>query len=159
MKPLIVFASIAVASGLLLVNMYTSIVDARSWGSNIPESIGVAREYFRVVNPGNFFRIFSPLNQLLGLVALVICWRSSGQVRLLLGIALVMYLVAEGMTFMYFYPRNDIMFKTAALTDTALLKKTWSQWNSMNWVRTAVLVIGLCCSATALDKYYSLIRK
>lgn len=158
MKPLILFASIAIASGLLLVNVYTSIVDARSWGSHIPESIGVAREYFRIVNPGNFFRIFSPVNQLLGLVALVVCWKSGGQVRLLLGIGLLMYLVAEGMTFMYFYPRNDIMFRTAALTDTALLKKTWNEWNTMNWVRTAVLVIGVCCSATAMNKYYSLLR-
>lgn len=150
MKTIILFASIAIASGLILVNTYTSLVDAKSWGSNIPHSIAVAREYFKTVNPGNFFRIFSPVNQLLGLLALLVCWKSDPATRLYLAIALVMYLLAEALTFGYFYPRNDIMFKTADLSNTVLLKKTWAEWNAMNWLRTLVLVIGLVCSFISL---------
>jgi uncharacterized membrane protein len=150
MKTIILFASVTVASGLILVNMYTSLVDAKSWGSNIPDSIAIAREYFKTVNPGNFFRVFSPINQLLGLLALIVCWKTAPATRLYLAIALVMYLLAEGLTFGYFYPRNDIMFKTADLTDTGLLKKTWAEWNTMNWVRTLVLVAGLICSFISL---------
>jgi len=71
MKNVILFASITVASGLMLANVYTSIIDAKSWGANVPESISVSRDYFKVVNPGNFFRIFSPLNQVLGILALI----------------------------------------------------------------------------------------
>jgi uncharacterized membrane protein len=156
MKTIILFASIVIASGLFLTNMYSSLIDARSWGSDIPHSIATAREYFKMVNPGNFFRIFSPLNQLLGIIALVLFWKTSPEIRLQLGIALLMYLVAEGLTFGYFYPRNDIMFKTAALTDVELLKKTWSQWNNMNWVRTAVLLTGIIFSSLSLHKWYSL---
>jgi len=66
-----------------------------------------------------------------------------------------MYLAAEAMTFGYFYPRNDIMFKTAQLTDVELLKKTWSEWNTMNWVRTLLLLIGLFLSFLSLHKIYS----
>jgi hypothetical protein len=59
MKTIILFASISIASGLLLVNMYTSLIDARSWGSDIPNSIATAREYFKTVNPhhelGSYF--------------------------------------------------------------------------------------------------------
>ena len=156
MKTIILFASIAIASGLLLTNIYTSLIDARSWGSDIPHSIATARDYFKTVNPGNFFRIFSPVNQLLGILVLVLFWKTAPAIRIQLGIALLMYLVAEGLTFSYFYPRNDIMFKTAALTDVELLKKTWSQWNSMNWVRTAVLLIGIIFSFLSLHKWYSL---
>ena len=156
MKTIILFASIAIASGLLLVNMYTSIVDAKSWGSDIPNSIGAAREYFKTVNPGNFFRIFSPVNQLLGLLVLILFWKTSPSIRLCAGAAFVMYLLAEGLTFGYFYPRNDIMFKTAQLTDINLLKKTWSEWNTMNWVRTLVLLVGLFFSFLSLHKFYSL---
>ncbi|MGB5007294.1 MAG: anthrone oxygenase family protein [Ferruginibacter sp.] len=155
MKTILLFTTITITAGLILVNIYTSLVDATSWGSNIPNSIAAAREYFKTVNPGYFFRIFSPVNQLLGLIVLIIFWKSAPATRLYFGLALVMYLAAEAMTFGYFYPRNDIMFKTAQLTDVELLKKTWSEWNTMNWVRTLLLLIGLFLSFLSLQKIYS----
>jgi uncharacterized membrane protein len=155
MKNLFLFLSIGIACGVMLVNVYTSLIDARSWGSHIPDSIGVAREYFRSVNPGNFFRIFSPLNQLLGLVAVILFWKSDPSVRLYLCIAFAMYLVAEALTFKFFYPRNDIMFRDAALTDIRLLKKVWSEWNMVNWIRTLVLLIGVSFSCYSLHKIYT----
>ena len=156
MKTTFLFASITLAAGLIFVNMYTSLVDAKSWGSNIPGSIATAREYFKTVNPGSFFRIFSPINQLLGILVLVMFWKTSPTIRLYLAVALFMYLAAEALTFAYFYPRNAVMFETADLTDTALLKKTWAQWNTMNWVRTLILLVGLIFSFLSLDKLYSI---
>jgi hypothetical protein len=47
------------------------------------------------------------------------------------------------------------MFRDAALTDIDLLKKTWSEWNSMNWVRTAILAIGVFFSCFSLHRIYS----
>ena len=157
MKKIILFASIILASGLLFTNLFTSLVDARSWGSDIPNSIAAAREYFKVADPGVFFRLFSPINQGLGLIALVIFWKVSPAIRLRLFIALVCYVSAEAMTFSYFFPRNDIMFRDAALTDVDLLKKTWSEWNNMNWVRTAILLVGVIFSTLSLHKIYPLV--
>jgi len=156
MKTIILFASVCIASGLLFVNLYTSLIDAKSWGASIPDSIAAAREYFKIVNPGNFFRILSPANQVLGLLALVLFWNSSSSIRLYLGIAFALYLLAEGLTFGYFYPRNAIMFKTAQLTDINLLRKTWSEWNTMNWLRSLILLTGLFFSFLSLHKFYSL---
>ena len=156
MKQIILFSSIVLAGGLLLSNVYTSIIDARSWGSNIPESIATARQYFKTVNPGNFFRIFSPLNQALAIICVIVFWKTSPAIRLHLIIAMVFYMAAEGMTFMYFYPRNAIMFQTASLTDVDLLRKTWSEWNSMNWVRSILLLCGIVFSCMALHKWYVL---
>lgn len=156
MKNLVVFTSIIIASGLLLTNIYTSLIDAKSWGADIPKSIEAARQYFRQVNPGNFFRIFSPVNQVLGLLALILFWKSSLTIRTFLAIALVLYILTDVFTFAYFYPRNDIMFKTAQLTDIDTLRKTWSEWNSMNWVRSLMLLTGLVFSCMALDKIYGL---
>ena len=155
MKKIILFASICLASGLLFANLYTSLIDARSWGSDIPNSIATAREYFKTVNPGNFFRMFSPVNQVLGIIVLILFWKASPSIRLGLGIALVCYLSAEAMTFMYFFPRNDIMFRDDPLTDIDLLKKTWFEWNSMNWVRTGILTVGVFFSCLSLHKIYS----
>jgi len=159
MKSIILFSSIALASGLFFVNVYTSLIDATSWGSHIPDSIATARDYYKSVNPGNFFRIFSPLNQLLGLVVLVLFWKSSPAIRLYVAIAFVLYIAAEGLTFGYFYPRNAIMFKSAQITDIDLLRKTWSQWNSMNWVRSTMLLVGMIFSMLALHSFYSLRSK
>ena len=154
MKTILLFASITVASGVLLVNLYTSIVDAKSWGADIPNSIAVAREYFKTVNPGTFFRVYSPLNQVLAALALVLFWKSAPSIRLCLVLALVLYVLADVMTFAYFYPRNDIMFKTARLTDVATLKKVWAEWTAMNWVRSLVQLSGLVCSFLSLHKIY-----
>lgn len=115
----------------------------------------MAREFYKAVNPGDFFRIFSPANQLFGLLALILCWKTSGQVRLWLGAAFICYIAADAFTFAYFYPRNDIMFKTAQLSDVALLKKTWSEWSSMNWLRSAILLVGVVFSFLSVTKILS----
>jgi uncharacterized membrane protein len=155
MKNIIVFLSISIASGILFVNLYTSLIDAKSWGTDIPSSIAAAREYFRAVKPGDYFRIFSPLNQVVGLVALILFWKSSPSIRLCLGAAFALYVLGDILTFAYFYPRNDIMFKDAQLTDVALLKKVWSEWTFMNWVRSFMILVGLTLSCLSLHKIYS----
>lgn len=155
MKKIILFASIMLASGLLFTNVYNSLVDAKSWGSDIPQSLATARLYFKSANPGDFFRVFSPINQLLGLLALIMFWKFSSTVRTYLGIALVLYVLCDVFTFAYFYPRNDILFKTVPLSMTAVLRKAWSGWNTMNWLRSLMLFAGLICSFLALDKIYA----
>jgi hypothetical protein len=154
MKKIILFASITLAGGLLFTNIYTSIVDARSWGSDIPNSIDAAREYFKTSNPGDFFRIFSPLNQLLAVLALILFWKSAPSVRWYLGGAVILYVLCDVFTFAYFYPRNDFMFRDALLTDVEGLKRTWSEWTAMNWVRSMMLFIGIVFSARSMTKIY-----
>jgi hypothetical protein len=154
MKRSILFASMAIAAGLAMVNTYTSVVDAPSWGSQIPGSLETARKYYQSTNPGDFFRIFSPINQALGLLCVVLFWKRGGRVRGFLLAAFVLYVIGEGMTFLYFYPRNDIMF-TSSLADTEGLRTTWEQWCRMNWVRTGVIAAGFVCSATALHYSYA----
>jgi hypothetical protein len=156
MKTILLFASISVASGILFVNLYSSLIDARSWGSDVPNSIAAAREYFKTVNPGNFFRIFSPVNQVLGLLVLVMFWKSSPSIRICLGSAAFLYILGDALTFGYFYPRNDLMFRTANLSDIALLKRTVAEWQMMNWVRSLVILTGLVFSFLSVHKIYAM---
>ena len=51
------------------------------------------------------------------------------------------------------------MFRDAALTDVDLLKKTWSEWNNMNWVRTAILLVGVIFSTLSLHKIYPIVSE
>jgi len=155
MKNIILFLSIVIASGTLFVNIYNSLVDVRSWGSDVPHSIATTRDYFKAVNPGNFFRVFSPVNQILALIVLILFWKAFPGVRWYLGAALIFYILGDVFTFSYFYPRNDIMWKTAQLSDTGLLRKTVSEWAAMNWLRSLIIFAGLCCSFLSLHKIYS----
>jgi hypothetical protein len=138
----------------LSVNVYTSVVDARNWGANIPDSILTARIYFQVANPGTFFRVASPLNQLFALAALVVCWKSGKSVRLYFGLAFLFAVLVEAMTFAFFFPRNEILF-LGAERNADVLTKAWSEWSRMNWVRNLLLAFGLVCSIKGLDSLYA----
>ena len=152
MKRIFLYLSLIFASGLMLTNIYTSVVDAASWGSDIPNSIETARQYYKASNPGNFFRIFSPVTQLLALLCMLLFWKRSKQVRYLLMAAFVLYVMGESLTFLYFYPRNDIMFVHEM--DLEKVKIAWTEWNTMNWVRTLIAAAGVACSAMALHRIY-----
>jgi hypothetical protein len=156
MKIAFVYLSLVIAGGILLTNLYTSIVDAKSWGADIPDSIDTARQYYKTTNPGDFFRVFSPLNQLLALVAMIAFWNRGKRVRTMLIVALALYVVAEGMTFGYFYPRNAIMFEKPI--DVAAVKTAWQEWDSMNWVRSLLIAAGIACTAMGLHRIYSTAR-
>jgi hypothetical protein len=153
MKTLILYLSIFLGSGLLLTNIYTSMIDAVSWGSSMPGSIETARAYFATVNPGDFFRIFSPINQLLAIVALIAFWRLGKNLRLVLGGALFFYILTDMMTFAYFYPRNETLF--VAPLDAAAVARVQSEWATMNWVRSFILGIGVFLSMLSLHKVYT----
>jgi hypothetical protein len=153
MRKICVFASVALMAAVLGANVYTSIVDARSWSANIPDSILTARNYFQTVNPGTFFRTASPINQILALAALVAGWKSGKKVRLYFGLALLLAVLGDVLTFAYFYPRNDILFR-AAQANADVFTKICSEWSTMNWVRSTILAFGLVCSMKGLDAYY-----
>lgn len=151
MKKYILFLSIAFAASLLMTNIYNSLVDAKSWAGNVPDSIQTARDYFRNVNPGNFYRIFSPANQLLALLALALFWKRSKSLRIFLGVALLFYVLTDVITFAYFYPRNEIIFRSSLAENTEKIKAAATQWSRMNWVRSLIGATGIFFSFRGLD--------
>jgi hypothetical protein len=139
-RPILTGVAAATAAGLLFVNVYNSIVDAPNWGANVPHSIEAARAYFSVANPGSFYRIVSPINQVLALIAVIISWKNNRYIAL--G-SLAVAVLIDVMTFAYFYPRNEVMFLTPINNQD--VKLAWEQWSAMNWVRS-----GLCLANTTL---------
>lgn len=154
MKKLILFTSIAVASGVLFSNVFNSMVIAVATDSDIPNSIIAGKEFFKVANPGDFFMIFSPASQLLTVLSLLLFWKNGKKVRLFLGIALLCSVSADVMAFTYFHPRTDIMFSNP-IPEVATLQKLSAEWMTMNWVRSFILLIGLVCSFLAVDRIYT----
>lgn len=154
MKKIILFTSVAVASGVLFSNIFNSMVIAVATDSDIPNSINAGKEFFKVADPGDFFKIFSPASQVLTLLSLILFWKNSKKVRLFLGIALLCYISGDIMAFTYFHPRTEAMFSNADL-DVETLKRLSSEWSTMNWVRSTVLLVGVLFSFLAVDKIYT----
>lgn len=156
MKKIILYAAVAFSSGMFFTMIYNSIVNAANWESNVPQSITATKNFFTVANPGTFFKMVDPTNQVLILLALVLLWKTSAAIRLYLGIALVCFVSSMILTFTYFYPRNEMMFLSEQLPDTETLKRVAREWGNMNWVRSFLSMAGLVCTFLALDKYTSM---
>ncbi len=134
------------AAGLLFTNVYNSVIDAHSWGSALPGSIQTARDYFSSRNPGDFYRFASPINQVIALATLALCWRAGGRVRALFAAALVIAVLSDMFTFAYFYPRNHIMFEAPMQAGLEAIRRAQAEWATMNWVRSAGVGLNLILS-------------
>lgn len=143
MKNIILFLAITVSAGLLFTNIYNSWVDAPNWGHHLPESLETTRQYYSVANPGSFYRVMSPINQVLILVSVVLYRKRSRTVRLLLLAALAIAVGADLFTFGYFYPRNRILFGTLLPENLEAAGNAWKEWSLMNWLRSAMVAAGL----------------
>lgn len=158
MKKVILFASAAFASGVLFANIFNSMVISDAAKSDIPNSIIAAREYFKAVNPGDFFKIFSPATQLLTFLSIILFWKTKKSVRVFLAIALLCYILGDIFALTYFHPRSDIIYLSQPIPNTETLSKLSEEWSDMNWVRSLVLLVGVVSSFLAIDKVYSLRR-
>ena len=140
--------SAAIAAGLLFVNVYNSVIDATNWGAAFPDSISAARQYFSQVNPGNFYRIVSPLNQVLAIIAVIACWKFKRE-RYIAIASLALTVLADALTFGYFYPRNDIMFP-GPIENIDNIRLAWNQWTTMNWFRSAMCAVNTTLALSIL---------
>jgi len=146
---LVISLAAAFAAGMLFVNVYNSIVDAPNWGRDIPDSINAAREYFQIANPGRFFRLASPVNQGLALIALIACWPNGRWPRILCIVGLACAIGADVMTFAYFYPRNNVMF-VDPISNVDAIRSAWAGWSATNWIRSGVCAVNTICEFGAL---------
>jgi len=139
-------------TGLFFVNTYNSVVDAPNWCQDITHSIENTRNYFKVANPGTFFRICSPINQVLAIAVLILFWRRPEKVRLYFGLALLLALLTDAFTFGYFYPRNDILFTSEITQNIPELTSACKEWQSMNWVRSFMVLVAVVFQFLGLHK-------
>jgi hypothetical protein len=153
-KKLIAFLSIICASGLVMVTIYNLIVDARSWGADIPASIQTVRDYYKHVDPRNFFAIVAPINMVLIVLSIILFWKDRHSVRTYFIISFLLYAIIAALTFVYFVPRDRIIFTMPVEGHLDQITTALSQWKSMNWLRTLLGLTGVMFSIKGLDTYY-----
>jgi len=154
MKKAILFLSIIIASGLVMVTVYNTLVDAKSWSSDIPASIQAARDYYKHVDPRRFYAFMGPPNLLLSLLTIILFWKDGVSLRLYFGASFLLYAAIVILTFTYFIPRDLILFTWPIQDHLEEIKTAASQWSQMNWVRTLLGFVGVLFSFKGLDTFY-----
>jgi uncharacterized membrane protein len=158
MKKIIAFLSIICASGLVMVTIYNLVVDAKSWGADIPVSIQTARDYYRHVDPTNFFAIIAPINMVLIVLSIILFWKEPGSIRNYFIISFLLYAVIAVLTFLYFVPRDKILFTEPIEGHVEHITTALTQWKSMNWLRTVLGLAGVLFSVKAVDRFIKFTR-
>jgi hypothetical protein len=159
MKKLILFLSIICASGLTMVSVYNTVVDAQSWGSDIPGSIQTARDYFQHVDPRRFYVVVGPVNLILILLALILFWKDSVSLRFNFAASCACYAGILILTLAYFIPRDLILFTWSIPDHLEQIRTASAQWSAMNWLRVLLGLAGVLLSFKGLDTYYATCSK
>ena len=159
MKKLMLFLSIICASGLTMVSIYNTVVDAKSWSSDIPASIQTARDYFEHVDPRRFYVVVGPVNLVLILLTLIVFWSDSVSLRYYFAASLACYAAILILTLAYFIPRDLILFTWSIPDHLEQIRTASGQWSVMNWLRSLLGLAGVLFSFKGLDTYYDTRRK
>ena len=159
MKKLILFLSIICASGLTLVTIYNTVIDAQSWGFDIPASIQTARDYFQHVDPRRFYTVVGPVTELLVLLTIILFWKDAVSLRIYFAMSFLMYAAIVTLTLAYFIPRDLILFREPIPDHLEQIKAAAAEWKHMNWLRTVLGLVGVLFSFKGLDAYYKTAEK
>ena len=155
MKKLLLFLSIICGSGLTLVSIYNTVVDAKSWSSDIPASIQTARDYFQHVDPRRFYEVAGPVNLILIVLTLILFWKDSVPLRFYFAASFACYAAVLILTLAYFIPRDLILFTWSIPDHLDQIRAASAQWSGMNWFRSLIGLAGVLFSFKGLDTCYA----
>ncbi|MFD2574419.1 hypothetical protein ACFSUS_27540 [Spirosoma soli] len=101
--------SVIVSSIAMGANLFDIIVNEVNLIKGFPNSVEYVRKYWAYRNPGDFYKIITPLYVLVTLVALAVFWDVTYERRYLLLGALLAYGATQAITVIYFFPQNAIL--------------------------------------------------
>jgi hypothetical protein len=150
MIPLLLSTLALLGLALLLgATLYESVVMAPNYERDIPTSIDVARQFLKRTTPTHYFRLISPITELLLLASLVASWPiAAARSRLLAALGLLVLL--DVITFTFHYPRLAIMFKAPMPENPARLRRAAREWARGNIVRVLLLTVAFLSALQAV---------
>lgn len=149
----IVLGATIIGLGMLLgAGVYESFVNAPNFQANVPQSLENFRQFMTVSNPGNFFRIFAPLTQVLALSALILFWKRPEGQRWYLLLVFLLIVGADVITFMIHYPRNTFLFTNPLAESPELLQNAAAEWAFWNWFRVIAIFFAVVFALFAFSK-------
>lgn len=134
--------------------VFSVMVEYPNWFANVPASLEATRDFYKVLHPGYFFQTTGPLVLLTGLAFVAVGWRISAARNLVLTSVGIMIAI-ELLTFIYIYPRLDIMFGPGAASQSVeALTQAAREFTFADRIRTGMDVVVTALSIGALFKYF-----
>jgi hypothetical protein len=136
---------------ILGAGLFQAVVDVPNFSSRLPDTVHDFRACVRYSHPGYFFQVLVPIIVVSLLVSVTTGWNTPrARNRWVIG-ALAGIVGVEIFTFVYFMPRNDILFfgdlgrfSADVITAAAL------EWKNAQWLRLVVLAAATASAIKAL---------
>lgn len=134
--------------------IFSVMVEYPNWFANVPLSLEATRNFYKVLHPGYFFQIMGPLMLLTGFGFVIAGWRMSSARNLVL-MSVGIMIAIELLTFLYIYPRLDVLFGPGAPSQSIdALRQAASEFTFADRIRTGMDVLASVFSVAALCKFF-----
>lgn len=144
MRPLQVLTWVSYSLALIVLGAagLEGMVYVPNWIHDVPRSLEITRSFLAVRNPGNFFQLVYPL-MLLTLIAAAVAARRHAAIRNRLVSGLILFVIAEAMTFVMVYPQIGVLLSenVSAIprADLDLAVRAYVVWGF--WVRVPMMAL------------------
>ncbi|CAN5557205.1 hypothetical protein BH10ACI3_BH10ACI3_27990 [soil metagenome] len=152
MTRILLFASVLFVCFHLTGHIYESLVLVPNWKSGEVADVVRYVDFIRIGMPSNFFAIAQFGCLLTSLAAFIAAWSAKGNVRFFAGLTFLISVIVMAGTFIIFVPINIYMGSPANF-DPVELKIKVTTWVNFEYVRIAVIAIGLVTSIAALELF------
>ena len=137
--------------------IYEMVVLMPLWSGDLPQSAieWNSRPNF-IVNPTRFYLPVALTCVVSTLLAFILGGKADGKLRWR-GISATASMSALVFTIIYFFPRNDILFRSQniGLSGTAISDAAY-QWIAANWIRFGIMVVGYFAALWAFRVSHSI---
>src|SRR5215217_6962762 len=89
--------------------IFCVLVEYPNWFADVPSSLEASRNFYKAFHPGYFFQTVAPLGFVTGVGFVIAGWKMA-QARNFVLMSLAVLVAAELLTFIYIYPRLNILF-------------------------------------------------
>jgi len=152
LREIVLGAAIVGLGAMFGTGLYESIANAPNFTSGIPSSLEHARSFWKVSNPGHFFRVAAPATQLATLLALILSWNRPRGRRIWLVTAFLLIAAADVVTYAIHIPRNQLMFTSPLTASPEALQRAAEEWGDWNWVRVVLALLAATAALIAFSK-------
>jgi hypothetical protein len=151
MVKLFLWATVLLFSFYFSGHLFDIIVNVPNWESGEVNDVRIYRDFYHKSSPTVYFAPLVLGTPIVSLIALILVWKKGGRTRTLLGAS---FLIAAGVaiwTVLFFVPINQYI-QTGEYNPVEL-KGLVTKWVRYDYLRLAVVGIGLASSIWALTSY------
>ena len=133
-------------------HLFDLLANVPNWKSGDIADVSKYRDFYGKASPKNYFLPFVVGTPVISLLSLILVWNSGNDVRIFLLISTLLSLLIFVAAVKYFVPINEYIL-TSKKYDEVKLKKLVSGWVKIDYIRLALLGIGLLTSILALRSF------